>query len=116
MVLGFHFPPPVIEQWNIHKTVEGKQLRRKRKEKPPSSQPCQLNYTKARIQQQIDSGAAGYMHTHEKAHWGGMENNKTCTCLSSALITTCKLQPSLTEWERFQRYEVPVGFTVQAAG
>lgn len=45
-----------------------------------------------------------------------MQNNKTCTCLSSALITTCKLQPSLTEWERFQRYEVPVGFTVQAAG
>lgn len=45
-----------------------------------------------------------------------MENNKTCTCLSSALITTCKFQPSLTEWERFQRYEVPVGFTVQAAG
>lgn len=44
MILGFHFPPPIIEQQSIHKTVDGNNSEEKEKKasKFPSL-PVKLN-------------------------------------------------------------------------
>lgn len=49
-------------------------------------------------------------HTHiKKLTVGGMQNSKTHTCLSSALTTTGRLQPRLTELGEVSKIQTACG-------
>lgn len=68
MILGFHFPPPIIEQWNIHKTVDGNnsEENEKKASKFPSL-PVKPNW---RFNMKLIEKQQ-YICTHIKKHTGG---------------------------------------------